>query len=102
MGSRIRRMSAKMIAASTPKRSAAVTVTSAAREGVLHNSRKVVRARTSRYSLMYLPACRINQIGVKGTDSRRHARMNGLLRRDSVNRGFAVTLKLDTSALTSI
>jgi len=50
---------------------------------------------------MYLPACLINQIGVKGADSRRHARMNGLLRRDSVNLGFAVTLKLDTSALTS-
>jgi len=51
---------------------------------------------------MYLPACLINQIGVKGTDSRRHARMKGLLRRDSVNLGFAFTLKLDTFALTSL
>ena len=45
-------------------RSAAVTVTSAASEGVLQSSRKLVRARTSRYSLMYLPACLISQMGV--------------------------------------
>src|SRR5262245_39270609 len=74
----IKSMSAKIIAASTSRRRAALTVTSAAREGVLQSSRKLTRSRTSRYSGMYLPACRINQIGVYETGSRRHARIKGL------------------------
>ena len=71
-------MSAKIIAASTPSRCAAVTVTSAASEGVLHSSRKPTFERSSRYSGMYRPAWRINQIGVNGVGSRRHARINTL------------------------
>ena len=39
-GSRMRRISAKRMAASTPRRSAAVTVTSVARSGRLHRSEK--------------------------------------------------------------
>src|SRR5437773_2593534 len=71
-------MSANIIAASTPKRSRAVTVTSAAKSEFLQSSRKQTRSRTSRYSRMYLPACRISQTGVYGTGSCRQARINGL------------------------
>jgi hypothetical protein len=44
------RMSEKMIAASTPSCSTAITVTSAAASGVLQSSRKPSRSRMARYS----------------------------------------------------
>ncbi len=78
-------MSAKRIAASTPNRSAAVTVTSVARSGFLHSSRNETLARISRYSAMYRPAWRISQTGVTSVGSRRQARRKGLLRRASVS-----------------
>ena len=52
MGSRINRMSENRIAASVPRRRAAVTAASAANAGVLHSSMNGTRARTSRYSCM--------------------------------------------------
>ena len=52
IGSTISRMSAKMIAASTPRRSTAVTVTSAAASASLQSSRKPCCERTARYSGM--------------------------------------------------
>jgi hypothetical protein len=69
-----------MMAASTPNRSAANTVTSATRSGFLHRSRKGVRSRISRYSRMYRPAWRISQTGGAGSTSRRQARRKGLAR----------------------
>ncbi len=51
-GSSTSRMSAKRIAASTPRRSTGCSVTSAAASGLLHSSRKPSRARTARYSGM--------------------------------------------------
>ena len=73
-------MSANRIAASTPSRSAAVTVTSVARPGSLQSSRNETLARTSRYSGMYRPACRISQTGVTSVGSRRQALRKGLSR----------------------
>src|SRR5947209_7831088 len=77
IGSRISKISAKMIAASTPRRSTAVTVTSAARSGVLQSSRKDTLARIWRYSGIYCPAWRISHTGVYGVDSWRQARSRG-------------------------
>ena len=79
-------MSANRIAASTPSRSAAVTVTSVARSGLLHSSRKETRDRTARYSAMYRPACLISQMGVTSVHSRRHALRKGEFRRSSAIR----------------
>jgi hypothetical protein len=50
MGSKISRISAKMMPASTPSCSTAMTVTSAARSGVLQSSRKLTFSRMARYS----------------------------------------------------
>src|SRR5438270_563750 len=76
-GSRIKRISANRIAASTPRTSAAVTVTSVARSGFLHSSRNGTRDRIARYSAMYRPACLISQMGVTLVFSRRQARRKG-------------------------
>src|SRR5262249_43514973 len=67
----------------TPSRSAAVTVTSVASSGRLHNSRNETFERNARYSGMYRPACLINQTGVTSDASQRQAFRNGLPRRDS-------------------
>src|SRR3989304_1277210 len=77
MASTGRRMSAKMIAASTPRRSTGRSVTSAAASGFLQSSRKPNRARSARYSAMKRPAWRISQTGVYSAGSRRHARRKG-------------------------
>src|SRR5262249_43434798 len=74
IGSSGRRMSAKMMAASTAKRRTGWSVTSTARAGVLHTSRMLWPARTSWYSARYRPAWRMNHTGVQSTGSRRHAR----------------------------
>ena len=87
IGSRISRMSAKRIAASTPRRSAAVTVTSVARPGSLHRSRNGTFERTAWYSGMYRPACRMNQTGVTSVGSRRQAFRNALSRSGSAGSG---------------
>ncbi len=50
IGSSGRRMSAKMMAASTAKRRTGWSVTSTARPGVLHTSRMLCPARTAWYS----------------------------------------------------
>src|SRR4051812_40027268 len=55
------------MAASTPKDSAAVMVTSAASLGVLQISIRECCRRISRYSGIYRPAWRINHTGVTGT-----------------------------------
>src|SRR5208337_4993512 len=78
IGSRIRRISANSMAASTPRISAAVTVTSVARSGRLQSSRNGTFERIARYSAMYRPACLINQIGVTSARSRRQALRKGL------------------------
>ena len=77
-------MSAKRMAASTPRTSAAKMVVSAASSGFLHSSRKDTLDRSERYSAMYRPACRISQTGVASTGSRRQARRNRLFHRASV------------------
>ena len=59
--------SAKMMAASTPRASAAVMVTSAASAGFLQISISEYCLRTARYSGMYRPAWRMNQTGVRST-----------------------------------
>ena len=56
IGSTGMRMSEKMIAASTPRRVIGCTVTSAARSGDLHRSRKATFSRIRRYSGRYRPA----------------------------------------------
>src|SRR5256885_3169723 len=68
------RMSLKRMAASTPSRVTGWMVTSAARSGVLHSSRKPTFDRMARYSGRYLPACRMNQTGVQSGCSRLQAR----------------------------
>ena len=82
-GSRIKRISAKRIAASTPSTSAAVTVTSVASSGDLQSSRNETLDRTAWYSDMYRPACRMSQMGVTGVGSRRQAFMKGLFHSSS-------------------
>jgi len=77
IGSVTRRISAKMIAASTPSFSTASTVISAAASGVLHRSRRLIRARSARYSGRYRPAWRISQTGVYSVGCRRQARRKG-------------------------
>src|SRR5256885_12339191 len=67
-------MSLKRMAASTPRRSTGWRVTSAARSGVLHSSRNPTFDRMARYSGRYLPAWRMNQMGVQSGSSRLHAR----------------------------
>src|SRR5262249_16808864 len=59
------------------RRSTAVTVTSAARSGVLQSSRKDTLARIWRYSGIYRPAWRISHTGVYGVGSWRQARSRG-------------------------
>src|SRR4051812_22436194 len=66
-------MSLKRMAASTPRRSTGWMVTSVARPGVLHSSRKPTFERIARYSGRYLPACRMNHTGVQSGSSRLHA-----------------------------
>src|SRR5438105_15165824 len=68
------RMSLKRRAASTPRRVTGWMVTSAARSGVLHSSRKPTFDRMARYSGRYLPAWRMNQTGVQSGSWRLHAR----------------------------
>ena len=80
-------MSAKRIAASTPRRSAAVTVTSVARPGSLQRSRNGTFERTAWYSGMYRPACRMSQTGVTSVGSRRQAFRNALSRSGSAGSG---------------
>src|SRR5712691_9228898 len=79
IGSRSSRISAKIIAASTPRRSTAMTVTSAASSGVLQSSKKATFARSWRYSGIYRPAWRMSHTGVYGVGSRRQARSRGAL-----------------------
>src|SRR5205823_13816255 len=67
-------MSLKRMAASTPRRVTGWMVTSAARSGVLHSSRKPTFERMARYSGKYLPAWRMNQTGVQSGCSRLQAR----------------------------
>src|SRR5207244_11117307 len=70
---RISKISAKRIAASTPRRSTGVRVISAASSGRLQSSRKPYCALSFRYSSIYRPAWRISQTGVYGVFSRRQA-----------------------------
>ncbi len=67
-----------MMAASTPSRSAAVIVTSAAISGVRQISSSEWCLRTAMYSGMYRPACRRNQTGVRSTGWRKQARTKRL------------------------
>src|SRR3989337_320272 len=71
--SRGRRISAKMIAASSSKRRMGCRVISAANSGVLQVSIKLCLARTARYSSRYLPACLMIHTGVQSTLSFLHA-----------------------------
>ena len=73
-------MSAKRIAASTPRRRTGWSVTSVQSAGSRVISTSVARSRIARYSGRDRPAWRMNQTGVTSTGSRRQARRKRVAR----------------------